>query len=391
MSDRPFTHPEAALGTDLVVPRSRRGWELVVALTTGRQEHVLEPPCELIVGRGEGASVVVDHGSVSRQHARITLREDATIEDLGSSNGTRLDGRLLQPGHAEYVRSGSVIELGDVMLLLRPPDSDAAAGASVHQQAGVSVEMVRALDLASAAAKSTLNVYVSGEAGSGRTWLAERIHRSSPRSGAPMVRVRLRKESADEEALASMSAAMPGAIERASGGVLLLQEPQHATKEARAILESALATRTLRRRDGTEHAALDVRVITTSTMSPKALKATGVDAELVARLSGITLDVPPLRLRRGEIRHLAEQALLEAPRRGMTFDAAAVGRLLFRDWIGNVAELREVVLRAASVAPGPEIRVEDVTFTRRRGRGEPRPPSNCAPEPDGAFSARGER
>jgi S1-C subfamily serine protease len=75
----------------------------------------------LVIGRQQGTSdlVLLDE-SVSRRHARIVLEPDGTlsIEDLGSANGTRLNGQLLGEGSREPVSDGAHLELGDVNMTL---------------------------------------------------------------------------------------------------------------------------------------------------------------------------------------------------------------------------------------------------------------------------------
>ncbi len=80
---------------------------------------------EIVIGRGEGAGIAIDDSAVSRQHARITLEAGgARIADLGSQNGTQLDG---QPLVGEGVlEPGATITVGEVALVFCSPG---AAGA----------------------------------------------------------------------------------------------------------------------------------------------------------------------------------------------------------------------------------------------------------------------
>ena len=359
MSDYPPEPDEALAETDLVAPKARSGWALVVVLESGPIERSLEAPCELVLGRAAGVDVTVDHASVSRQHARIVLREAATIEDLGSSNGTRVDGRRLDRGQVAYVHAGSVVELGDVLLLLRPPQLDLAGGA--ERGSGVGSEMARAFELATAAGRSSLNVYVSGEAGSGRRWLASRIREASPRAATTWLAFDCAGASA--AAVSGTSEALPGILEQAAGGMLLIHDVHLLETPAQRALQVALANRSASRLDGSVSVALDLRIIATSTVTAKELRANpAFDTSLASQLAGIAIEIPPLRRRRGEIRHLAETSLREAPRRGLVLSDGALGRLLLDEWPGNVALLRDVVLRAASTARTNEIRAEDIVF-----------------------------
>jgi DNA-binding winged helix-turn-helix (wHTH) protein len=73
---------------------------------------------ENLLGRDKGAAICLDAASVSRRHARILVEDaGATLEDLGSKNGTRLNGELLH-GTRE-LRDGDAVRLGEVQLLFR--------------------------------------------------------------------------------------------------------------------------------------------------------------------------------------------------------------------------------------------------------------------------------
>jgi DNA-binding winged helix-turn-helix (wHTH) protein len=83
----------------------------------GDREIIL-PDGEHILGRSNDASVFVDDAGVSRQHARITIdAHGATLEDLGSRNGTTLDGRPVEGPTA--LPDGAVIVLGATLLKFR--------------------------------------------------------------------------------------------------------------------------------------------------------------------------------------------------------------------------------------------------------------------------------
>jgi DNA-binding winged helix-turn-helix (wHTH) protein len=82
-------------------------------VTRGRQEFALDAG-ENLLGRDPDTQVYVDHASVSRRHARISIADRATIEDLGSRNGTYLDGHRLDA--PAQLQSGAVIGLGPITL-----------------------------------------------------------------------------------------------------------------------------------------------------------------------------------------------------------------------------------------------------------------------------------
>jgi len=78
-----------------------------------------ELKAELFIGRKEGTIVLPDDGQVSRRHACIRKTGDAvTVEDLGSTNGTELNGRKLAPHQPEAAYAGDIIALGDTQIKL---------------------------------------------------------------------------------------------------------------------------------------------------------------------------------------------------------------------------------------------------------------------------------
>ena len=109
-------------------PEPAQGADSVYRLIWGSREVTLREGSN-VIGRDRDAVLWIDVYSVSRHHARITVvGEDATLEDLGSKNGTFLDGRPVQGATA--VKDGDVIRIGTVTMTLRrfDPVSTRTAG-----------------------------------------------------------------------------------------------------------------------------------------------------------------------------------------------------------------------------------------------------------------------
>ena len=93
-------------------PRNRSCW-----IVRGRKRTALEPG-ETVIGRDPGAGLFIDDPSVSRRHARIVVTpENATLEDLGSKNGTHLGDRRIEV--PEPLDDGARIRIGAVALTFR--------------------------------------------------------------------------------------------------------------------------------------------------------------------------------------------------------------------------------------------------------------------------------
>ncbi len=70
---------------------------------------------DLVIGRGSGADIAIDDDSISKRHALLRIGETITIEDLGSSNGTRVHALVLAPGRSVEVQAGEPIDVGPVL------------------------------------------------------------------------------------------------------------------------------------------------------------------------------------------------------------------------------------------------------------------------------------
>jgi DNA-binding winged helix-turn-helix (wHTH) protein len=116
---------DAGTATPGAPPRDAAAAAAQVRLIWGDREIALREG-ENILGRTPEAALWVDHGSISRRHARLTIRDGhASLEDLGSRHGTLVDGvRIQEP---TTLRDGARIELGAVSMLFRvfePADTD---------------------------------------------------------------------------------------------------------------------------------------------------------------------------------------------------------------------------------------------------------------------------
>ncbi len=212
-------------------------------------------------------------------------------------------------------------------------------------------------------------VLVHGESGTGKELIAEGIHTASERASGPLVKVNcaalveslLLSELFGHEkgAFTGAAARKRGRFERADGGTLFLDEIGDISPRTQVALLRVLEERTIERVGGTQPIPVDVRIVCATNRDLRALVERGEFREdLYYRLSGITLDVPPLRERVADLPLLCEEILAriarergEAPKRLAPEAIELFGR---HRWPGNVREL-ENALRAASLFSDGEV------------------------------------
>lgn len=248
------------------------------------------------------------------------------------------------------------------------------AGAPVMQ------EMLRQL---SAVATTNATALVLGESGTGKELVARALHADGKRPEGPFVAVNcgafaetlLESELFGHEkgAFTGAVARHEGAFERADGGTLFLDEIGIAPKSVQARLLRALESREILRVGGREPLKVDVRVVAASNRDLNELVEAGdFRHDLLYRLQVVTLRVPALRERRGDIRALTDrfvaQACAEHGRHIEAVAPAAYARLESYDWPGNVRELRNTIESAVILAAGSILTPENLDITRTEPR-----------------------
>ncbi|MEM6295854.1 MAG: sigma 54-interacting transcriptional regulator [Myxococcota bacterium] len=348
-------------GNTMPADPSERRPRLTIVANENSQTVPLPAGGSLQLGRSRLADITIDHGSLSRIHGQFDHAQALTYTDLGSSNGSWLGGRLLEPNVPAELRDGDVLELGNVVVVIHQPGAHPTASTN---------PMDALRDRAKKAAKHRLNVLILGETGVGKGVLAREIHGWSPRAQGPFVVVDCASLAFDvieselfgheAGAFTGATAAKPGLLESASGGTVFLDEIGELPSAVQAKLLRALEDRVVRRVGGVADVALDVRFIaaTHRDLERDALEGS-FRSDLLYRLNAVTLRIPPLRARTNEIEPLARAFLrdvggaeLEA---ALTTDAA---RWLARQpWPGNARQLRNAVERAVATMEGDRLDV----------------------------------
>ena len=220
-------------------------------------------------------------------------------------------------------------------------------------------------DLESVAGGDT-TVLVTGETGTGKELIARAIHRRSPRSEGPLIKVNCAAIAAglqESEFFGHEKGAFTGATKRrdgrfklADGGTLFLDEVGELPLDLQAKLLRVLQEGEYEPVGGTRTEKVDVRVIAATNRDLARRVADGAFREdLFYRLNVFPVRVPPLREREDDVLLLAEMFLAKlAQRRGgpaRTLPPNARARLRRYDWPGNVRELQNVLERAWITSP----------------------------------------
>jgi DNA-binding NtrC family response regulator len=240
---------------------------------------------------------------------------------------------------------------------------------------GDSSQMREVLDVARRAAPSGATVLLLGESGTGKEVIARAIHRWSRRADQPFVVVNcvaLSEELLESELFGHEKGAFTGAhqqkrgkLEVAHGGTVFLDEIGDIRPALQAKLLRVLQDQTFERVGGTRPIQTDVRFVAATNRDLRAAVRDGLfRLDLFYRLNVVSVTLPPLRERAGDVPALAQHFLeryrreLKRELRGLTPDTLAALRRYA--WPGNVRELENVIERAAVLADGPDVTPRDL-------------------------------
>lgn len=384
--------------TELIASNdTAQGRQLAVSVDGALSLFDLPTQGRLVIGRSSECDIVLDHASISRKHATLTLtKEQVTVEDLGSANGTTLAGKRLSAGVASVLAAGVVLEIGRVLGTLRDaspsaepwPKPSAPRGGQEHERQAqhkdaqpfvvFDPKTKEALKHVEIAASSSLSVLLLGETGVGKELFARRLHELSPRRDHPLIRVNcaalveslLEAELFGYErgAFTGATQAKAGLIEAASGGTLFLDEIGEMPLATQAKLLRALESGEVTRVGSLKPRPVDVRFVSATHRDLRELVASGKFREdLFFRLDGVSIRIPPLRERPSEILPLAEAFIRMAgstftPPKVVTLSDGARARLSTHPFPGNVRELKNIMQRSVLYCTSHQIEVDDLRF-----------------------------
>ena len=226
-------------------------------------------------------------------------------------------------------------------------------------------------------ADTDLAVLILGENGTGKEVVAQSIHYLSRRRDRPFIAVNcaaIPDTLAESElfghekgAFTDAHEARPGKFELAAGGTLLLDEIGDLSLSGQAKLLRVLEEKVLVRVGGSTPIHTDARVLTSTNQDlAEMVRRKRFREDLYFRLNVVTLELPPLRDRAGDVLLLAGHFLSDFCRRARRklpqFSPSARKRLTEHSWPGNVRELRNLMERLAYLSTGDQIQAGDLAF-----------------------------
>ena len=372
--------------------------ELSVVVVSGPDQGsaLALAPGVFLIGTAATCDLRLTDDAVSRRHLELAVHPDGIeVRDLESKNGSFYLGARF---HEMRVGIGAQIAIGSTVLALlatrKSPDLHPAD--HFGRLVGGSVVMRRLYAELERLAASDVTVLISGETGTGKDVAAHALHDASARRNAPLVVCDIAAVSShliESELFGHVRGAFTGAdrdragvFEQAAGGTLFLDEIGELDLPLQPRLLRLLETSSVRRVGGGQYVELDVRVIAASNRDLAAeVEAGRFRADLFHRLAVAEVRVPSLRERLDDLPLLCG-AILAAAGRPLAVPAETIAALSAYPWPGNVRQLRNVLERAAALAPPggvlrPEVLGIGVTAA------EPLPP----PDPDVPFKDAKER
>jgi DNA-binding NtrC family response regulator len=219
-------------------------------------------------------------------------------------------------------------------------------------------------------APSQINVLLLGETGVGKEVLAQELHRRSRRASGPFLKLNcaaLTESLLESELFGHEKGSFTGAVkqklgllEAAAGGTVFLDEAGEMPPATQAKLLRVLEERRVMRVGATSSVPIDVRFVFATNRDLEAEVARGAfRADLYYRVNGLSVIIPPLRERLGEIEPLARSFLAAAAAREgrpvPQFSADALEAMRAWSWPGNIRELKNVIDRALLLAGEAEV------------------------------------
>ena len=232
---------------------------------------------------------------------------------------------------------------------------------------GKSKAAAKVIEDITVAAKSNLNVLIYGESGTGKELGANLLHRLSSRRDNPFIIVdscNLSENLFESELFGHERGSFTGAdvlkkglLEFADKGTLFIDEIGEVSGIIQSKLLRIIDTKSFRRVGSSKNLFIDTRIITATNKNLKKMVDDGrFRGDLFYRISGFTIELPPLRERKEDIPHLAHYFMTKENKVQFSkpISRQAMDKLMDYDWPGNVRELKNVIERGIVLSEGKD-------------------------------------
>jgi len=375
---------EPLLSTELQRHFRRGGWEVATAST-------LEQARRALIEQDLQPLVVVSDMSLPDGNALDLL--ESTRARTGSGEWLFLTGyggvsdsvRALRLGAYDFLEKPCDLERLD--LVVAGAARSAQARRQLHERAaaenrrytpeafvGTSAAARQVRDLLARLARAPFSaLLIAGETGTGKGLAARILHYTGARRAGPLVEVNcaalphqlLESELFGHEpgAFTDAKGRRRGLLEQASGGTIFLDEIGELPLDLQAKLLSAIEDRRLRRIGGTQSIQVDVQVLAASNRNlSQRVQEGGFRRDLFHRITVFTLELPPLRGRKEDLKDLVPLFVaeynLKAGKSVRVVPEAVWSALRAHDWPGNVRELRNVIERCVLLSDSATLAVQ---------------------------------
>lgn len=340
------------------------------------------------MGCSKDCTIVISEPSVSQRHCSLVRTDNgAAVECLDCAASVLINGRPAQRGS---LCPGDELAVGSTVFVLMNHADPESSGINPPSQSDGRLALVGNSSPANAlhrsieeTAATPLNVLLMGETGTGKELVARSIHARSNRADKPIVTINcaaIPDNLFESEMFGHTRGAFTGAntvrqglLQKANGGTLFLDEVGDLARENQARLLRVLEDGTYRPVGSDVERRVDIRVIAATN---RHLDTAVFRQDLFHRLSGVIINVPPLRDRAEDIpllaQHFLDQLAAANPETARRLSEAAGDRLKNYAWPGNVRELRNCIEHAAFTARSDTIckkEIEALLVSRRDGRG----------------------
>ena len=323
-------------------------------------------PCDVLGSYGPNEFEIILDGASATDAEKIVQRVVS-----------RLGGPACHTAVSNYPRDGFEPEA-----LLEKASTIFTGGVSMPSRVVVQEDaMKRLYAILKRVAPSDISALILGETGVGKDVLARAIHAHSLRADKPFVGLNcgaISESLLESELFGHERGAFTGAVqskegllESAKGGTVFLDEVGDLPPSVQLKLLRVIEERQVLRVGGLTPRPLDARFIAATNVNLEEGMARGTFREdFYFRLNGITLMVPPLRERVGEIRDLAISFATRASSSGAvpTISADALRCLMEYDWPGNIRELKNVIERAVLLCANGVITPNELPLEKMAAR-----------------------